>query len=90
MTVHTVNAAMVQARTVAIQVSSVAVASRETSPDICDQRTAGSSCVPSWPKRSPEFCSMVRSADFTSAARTGLKSDSCRSVRPVCAYAPSD
>ena len=44
----------------------------------------------SGPKRSFGDCRRVTRAAFVSAARPGLKSESCRSERPVCANAPSD
>ena len=76
--------------TVAIQVSLAALASRETSPLICDQSVSGFSWVMSGPNRSLRSWSIERRAAFVSAARAALNSVSCLSDSPVCAKGPSD
>src|SRR5207247_11078496 len=77
-TVQTVSAAIVHASTVAIHVSRVAPASRETRPGICDQRTGGASGAPSGPHRAFEFRTIVPVVAFVSAARAWVQSDVCR------------
>ena len=87
-TVHTTREATTHARIVPIHVTSAPL-TRDTMPVICPRIVVGSSSDRRGPNRSGLFPWMaVSSAPFATLARTGLKSVSCCSERPVCTNAP--